>query len=505
MSNKFFGAIGISGGSDGYLDDIDGANLSDIDGAILIGNDLRAGFYRMDSDSGLTQSVPTIMQPDANAGTKRWLLGVLIGTGFRVYESGSTDYMSVEMSSADVLFDNIADGGKVVFQGENSGNSTMLSLDPAGAVEAYYGGTKEAETVSGGLKATNGLQIASSTIMTDIKDEDDMVSNSATALVTQQSVKVYSDGVVSTHAALTATHGVSGAIVGTTDSQTLTNKTLTSPVIDTGVSGTAVKDEDNMASNSNTALATQQSIKAYVDTSLSTHAALTATHGVSGAIVGTTDSQTLSSKTLTSPVIDTSVSGTAIKDEDNMASNSNTALCTQQSIKAYVDGAIDTDVATHAALTATHGVSGAIVGTTDSQTLSSKTLTSPVINTSVSGTAIKDEDNMASNSATALATQQSIKAYADGVVATHAALTATHGASGAIVGTTNTQTLTNKTLTTPYIGEIRTTGSEKGILITANGAVTLYHDNSAKLATSSSGVTVTGTLAATTVTGAVYA
>jgi len=46
---------------------------------------------------------------------------------------------------------------------------------------------------------------------------------------------------------------------------TFTNKTLTSPVLNTGVSGTAVLDEDNMASDSATQLATQQSIKAYVD------------------------------------------------------------------------------------------------------------------------------------------------------------------------------------------------------------------------------------------------
>ena len=46
---------------------------------------------------------------------------------------------------------------------------------------------------------------------------------------------------------------------------TLTQKTLTSPVLNTGVSGTAVKDEDNMASDSNTHLCTQQSIKAYAD------------------------------------------------------------------------------------------------------------------------------------------------------------------------------------------------------------------------------------------------
>lgn len=41
--------------------------------------------------------------------------------------------------------------------------------------------------------------------------------------------------------------------------------TLTSPVINTGISGTAIKDEDDMSSDSPTALATQQSIKAFVD------------------------------------------------------------------------------------------------------------------------------------------------------------------------------------------------------------------------------------------------
>ena len=50
--------------------------------------------------------------------------------------------------------------------------------------------------------------------------------------------------------------------------QTLTNKTLTTPIINGTVSGTAIKDEDNMASDSNTHLATQQSIKAYVDSSV---------------------------------------------------------------------------------------------------------------------------------------------------------------------------------------------------------------------------------------------
>jgi hypothetical protein len=55
---------------------------------------------------------------------------------------------------------------------------------------------------------------------------------------------------------------------------------------------------------------------------------------------------------------------------------------------------------------------------TGSETFTNKTFTAPtatsaVLNTAVSGSAIKDEDNMSSNSASHLATQQSIKAYID--------------------------------------------------------------------------------------------
>jgi len=42
---------------------------------------------------------------------------------------------------------------------------------------------------------------------------------------------------------------------------------------------------------------------------------------------------------------------------------------------------------------------------------------------------------------------------------THVAATAAHGATGAVVGTTNTQTLTNKTLTAPTISDPTITGS----------------------------------------------
>ena len=91
-------------------------------------------------------------------------------------------------------------------------------------------------------------------------------------------------------------------LVDISSDQTLTNKTHTSPVLNTGVSGTAIKDEDNMASNSATHLATQQSIKAYVDAQVDTADALSEMSDVT--ITGTpADNEVLAYDTSTSEFI----------------------------------------------------------------------------------------------------------------------------------------------------------------------------------------------------------
>ena len=148
-------------------------------------------------------------------------------------------------------------------------------------------------------------------------------------------------------------------------------------------------------------------------------------------------------------------------------------------------------------------------------------------------TNILDEDNMASDSATALATQQSIKAYVDSQISANNDLSeilangnTTGGTDIAVsAGDDITFTDTSKAIfgaggdlevyhdgSNSYITDAGTgalniqtnslvvqnaAGTETLLSAAENGAATLYYDNAAKLATTATGIDVTGGINAT--------
>ena len=74
MANKiYWSKTALIGGTADALDSIDGAGLTDGDFAHVVA-DGKIYIYKLDDDSGATESSPGVITPDANAGTKRWIL-----------------------------------------------------------------------------------------------------------------------------------------------------------------------------------------------------------------------------------------------------------------------------------------------------------------------------------------------------------------------------------------------------------------------------------------------
>ena len=248
-----------------------------------------------------------------------------------------------------------------------------------------------------------------------------------------------------------------GTVVTTTATQTLTNKTLTSPTISGGTfSGTFTGTQDltSVVLAGGSPLVFEGASADAFETSL--------------AVVDPTGSD----KTVSLP-----------NATDTLVGKATTDTFTNKSIDLETNTITGSLAEFNSALQ-----SNSFVSLTGSETLTNKTLTTPtltsaVLNTSISGTAFLDEDNLASNSATKIASQQSIKAYVDSVVTaedldittdngtiaidldsetltvaggtgistTGSSNTITVGIDATVATLVGTQTLTNKTLTSPTI------------------------------------------------------
>ena len=278
---------------------------------------------------------------------------------------------------------------------------------------------------------------ADARITNALLDEDNMASDSATKIPSQQSVKAYVDSQVATKDAL-------GELSGDTDdvSEGSTNLYFTNTRADARITN-ALKDEDNMASDSATHVPSQQSVKAYVDAQ-------------DAAIAS--DTLTLTNKTFDVEATGNSISNIDVADlksgvldtDISSVSGSDDTIASAKAIKTYVDAQVatkdalselsgDTDDVSEGSTNLYHttararsaiSASGSIgynsstgaltytQGDTDTVSEGSSNLyfTNARADARVSN-AIVDEDNMASNSATQVPSQQSVKAYVDAEVA----------------------------------------------------------------------------------------
>jgi len=243
-----------------------------------------------DFETSLTVTDPTadrtITFPDAT-GTVALLstLSIASGSGL-TYNSGTGEFSTNAIPNSQLANSSVTVGSTAIALGNSSTTLAGLSSVTSSAVVTNDNGFRirdnsdntkqlafECSGISNATTRTLTAPDASGTIATQayvnsqISAEDlDVQTDSGNFDVDLNSealILTGGTGIDSSGTGTTATFAIDSTVATLTGSQTLTNKTLTSPVLNTGLSGTAFLDEDDMSSDSATKVASQQSIKAY--------------------------------------------------------------------------------------------------------------------------------------------------------------------------------------------------------------------------------------------------
>jgi len=160
------------------------------------------------------------------------------------FQGDSGGALSIDLDSETL---DIAGGTGIDTSG--SGNTLTVAID---STVATLTGTQTLTNKSLTAPILTGSSSSAGSIL--FKEDTDNGTNAVTLI-----------GPASTADVTVTLPAATDTLVGKATTDTLTNKTLTSAVLNGTISGTSIKDEDDMSSDSADHLATQQSIKAYVD------------------------------------------------------------------------------------------------------------------------------------------------------------------------------------------------------------------------------------------------